>query len=92
MNKVMKFHADWCGPCKNYSPIFEQVTKRLKGWEVEEYNIESPKGTEMAVNYGINSIPATVIVVDGKEPRKLVGPLSAADLAKELTIPRGLVT
>ena len=46
----------------------------------------------MAVNYGINSIPATVIVVDGKEPRKLVGPLSAADLAKELTIPRGLVT
>jgi thioredoxin 1 len=84
MNKVMKFHADWCGPCKNYGPIFEQVTKDLEGWEVEEYNIESPKGTEMSVTYGINSIPSTVIIVDGKEPRKLIGTLSAADLAKEL--------
>ena len=84
MNKVMKFHADWCGPCKNYSPIFEQVTKGLKGWEVEEYNIETIRGTEMSKTYGINSVPSTVIVVDGKEPRKLVGTLSAADLAKEL--------
>ena len=84
MNKVMKFHADWCGPCKNYSPIFEQVTKSLKGWEVEEYNIETIRGTETSVTYGINSVPSTVIVVDGKEPRKLVGALSAADLAKEL--------
>jgi thiol-disulfide isomerase/thioredoxin len=84
MNKVMKFHADWCGPCKNYSPIFEQVTKNLEGWEVEEYNIETPKGTEMSVTYGINSVPSTVIIVDGKEPRKLVGTLSATDLAKEL--------
>ena len=84
MKKIMKFHADWCGPCKNYGPIFEQVTKGLKDWEVEEYNIESPKGTEMSVTYGINSVPSTVIIVDGKEPRKLVGTLSAVDLAKEL--------
>ena len=84
MKKIMKFHADWCGPCKSYGPIFEQVTKGLKDWEVEEYNIESPKGTEMSVTYGINSVPSTVIIVDGKEPRKLIGALSAADLAKEL--------
>ena len=84
MKKIMKFHADWCGPCKSYGPIFEQVTKGLKDWEVEEYNIESPKGIEMSVTYGINSVPSTVIIVDGKEPRKLVGTLSAADLAKEL--------
>ena len=61
-----------------------QVTKGLKDWEVKEYNIESPKGTEMSVTYGINSVPSTVIIVDGKEPRKLIGTLSAADLAKEL--------
>ena len=42
MNRVIKFHADWCGPCKNYSPIFEQVTSKLnEDWKVEEYNIES---------------------------------------------------
>jgi len=86
MNKVMKFHADWCGPCQNYGPIFEQVTNKLKeNWEVEEYNIESPKGTEMSITYGVRSLPTTVIIVDGKEPRKLVGGLSATDLAKELT-------
>ena len=85
MNRVIKFHADWCGPSKNYSPIFEQVTSKLnEDWKVEEYNIESPKGTEMSITYGIRSIPTTIIAVDGKEPRKLVGPLSASDLSEEL--------
>ncbi|MAN60611.1 MAG: hypothetical protein CMI60_01565, partial [Parvibaculum sp.] len=42
MHKVIKFHADWCGPCKNYGPIFDKVTNRLTGdWKVEKYNIES---------------------------------------------------
>ena len=54
MHKVIKFHADWCGPCKNYGPIFDKVTNRLTGdWKVEKYNIESPEGSEIAVAYGV---------------------------------------
>ena len=92
MHKVIKFHADWCGPCKNYGPIFDKVTNRLTGnWKVEKYNIESPEGSEIAVAYGVKSIPTTVIEISGKEPRKLVGALSSNTLAKELTVKKGLV-
>ncbi len=83
MKKVIKFHADWCGPCKSYGPIFGHITSQLKGWEVETYDVDTPEGTEMAVTYGVRSLPTTIIIVDG-EPRKLVGGLSAEDLAKEL--------
>ncbi len=92
MNKVIKFYADWCGPCKNYAPIFEQVTSRLKAdWEVEKYDVDSPEGSEMAVSHGVRSVPTTVIAIDGKEPKKLVGAIAANDLAKELTMKKGLV-
>tara|TARA_R110002012_G_scaffold28758_1_gene89904 strand:- start:3051 stop:3311 length:261 start_codon:yes stop_codon:yes gene_type:complete len=85
MRKIIKFHADWCGPCKNYEPIFKEVTNKLVDWEIETYDVDTPKGTEMSVTYGVNSIPTTVIIVDDKKPRKLVGGLSASNLTKELS-------
>lgn len=86
MQKIIKFYADWCGPCKNYGPAFEEATNQLTGWEIEMYNVDTPEGTEMSVAYGVKSLPTTVIIVEGKETRKLIGVLSAPDLLKELTI------
>jgi len=85
MRKIIKFHADWCAPCKNYGPVFEKVTSQLNDWEIEMYDVDTPKGTEMSITYGVKSIPTTVIIIDDKEPRKLVGGLSSSDLTKELT-------
>lgn len=58
--EIIKFYADWCGPCKVYAPIFEKVTSDLN---VEYKNINVDKDTEgLAAEYKIRSIPATVIV------------------------------
>lgn len=84
MKKVIKFHADWCAPCVAYKPTFAEVTSKLKGWEIEEYNIDTPRGVEYSIAYAVTSIPSTVIMVDGSEPKVIVGALSAEELAKEL--------
>ncbi len=84
MKKVIKFYADWCAPCVTYAPTFKQITDQLKGWEVETYNIDTPEGVEYSIAYAVTSIPSTVIMVDGSEPKVIVGALSAEELAKEL--------
>ena len=72
--KVLKFYADWCGPCKVYAPIFEKVVKES---EVEYENIDIDKDTDgLAAKYKIRSIPATVFIYDDDTVVKEAGLLS----------------
>jgi len=69
--EIIKFYADWCGPCKVYAPIFEKVTSDLN---VEYKNINVDKDTEgLAAEYKIRSIPAAVIVKEDCTVIKEVG-------------------
>jgi thiol-disulfide isomerase/thioredoxin len=84
VKKITKFYADWCGPCVEYKLVFEHITKQLKGWEVEEYNVDTTEGQEKCMAFGVTSVPATVIQVDDNEPKVIIGMLSAEQLAKEV--------
>ena len=69
--EIIKFYADWCGPCKVYAPIFEKVISDLK---IEYKNINVDKDTEgLAAEYKIRNIPATVIVKEDGTVIKEVG-------------------
>ena len=67
--KVAKyFSATWCGPCKQFKPIMEELSN-------EGYNIEFIDGDEnrdLAIEYNIRSIPTTIIEEEGKEINRLV--------------------
>lgn len=71
MIEVIKFYADWCGPCKVYAKVFDKVSEQLKD-QVKFVNINIEKDdTGLTKEYGIQSIPTTVIIKDGKtEVRK----------------------
>lgn len=84
MKKVIKFYANWCGPCQVYTPNFKHVTDQLKGWDVEEYDVDNPEGSSAAKFYKVVSIPTTVILIDSEEPRIIKGVLSIEELAQEL--------
>ena len=46
MTRVIKFYANWCGPCKRYGPIFEEVKKEYKdnnNIEFYEVNVDKEK-------------------------------------------------
>ena len=80
--KVAKyFSATWCGPCKQFKPIMEELSN--EGYNIEF--IDGDENREVAIEYNIRSIPTTVIEQDGKEINRLVGVKSKEEMIDELT-------
>ena len=75
---IIKFYADWCGPCKSYAPIYENVSKNYTDIRFTECNIEESK--RVAVKYGIRTIPNTVIVKNKAKIAEQFGALPEAQL------------
>tara|TARA_R110000803_G_scaffold117297_5_gene185846 strand:+ start:150 stop:410 length:261 start_codon:yes stop_codon:yes gene_type:complete len=70
MIKVIKFYADWCGPCRVYAKTFDKVSEEMKE-EVEFINVNIEKDTTgLAAEYKVASIPLTVVVKDGVKKQK----------------------
>ena len=62
---LIDFYADWCGPCKTFSPIVEQLKDDL-GDEVRVIKINVDKNQALSSKLGIRSIPTIMIYKKGK--------------------------
>lgn len=60
--KLLKFYAEWCGPCKMLSKTMETLDFPM---EVVNINIDDDQQTPM--KYGIRGVPALVLVDDNEE-------------------------
>ena len=69
MKRLEYYSAEWCGPCKLYKPIIEEL--KNEGMNISVYDIE--KDQEKATEMRIMSIPVTIIYKDDKEFERLVG-------------------
>ena len=54
---VIEFYGTWCGPCRILKPIFEKVAKENKT-DVQMYFLDVDKNRDLAIKYGVRSIPA----------------------------------
>jgi thioredoxin len=54
---LIDFYADWCAPCRTSSPILEELAKEYAG-KINVYKIDTQKEQELAMVFGIQSIPA----------------------------------
>lgn len=72
MIKLLDFYADWCGPCKVMSPIFEEIEKDYVG-EIEFQKVDVESESDLASRFGVMSIPTFVLVKDDKEIDRKVG-------------------
>jgi thioredoxin 1 len=81
--QVIKFFADWCGPCKAYGPAFTKVREELESDEITflEINIENDP-ENLAGEYGVRGIPHTVVIEEGADFRAASGRLGAESLKK----------
>ncbi len=66
------FWAGWCGPCMALAPLYENVSKKYQERaEFMKCNVDEEQ--ELAVHYGIMSIPCILVFVNGEVKDKLVG-------------------
>jgi thioredoxin 1 len=75
---VVKFFADWCGPCRVYTPIMENVSKNIDS--VSFYSVNTDEHPDLAAKFNVNGIPATFIMKDGKIVENFTGIRSAKDI------------
>lgn len=83
-NKIIKFSASWCGPCKMIKPTFEKVSsmEEFKNIEFISYDIEEDEqGVELVEKYNIRNVPTIVIADEDDEPiKKIIGLVSEKEL------------
>jgi thioredoxin 1 len=68
MKKIIRFTASWCGPCQMLAKTLEEVNSKLP-IEVIDIDVHS----ELAIEFGIRSVPTLVIVEDNVPSKRLVG-------------------
>lgn len=68
---LLDFYADWCGPCRMVSPIVDEIAEERADIKVGKINVDEER--ELAERFGIFSIPALVVIKDGKIVNQSVG-------------------
>ncbi len=75
---LVDFWASWCMPCKMLSPIVDAVAEARDDVKVCKINIDDEG--ELAIRYGVMSIPTVIVFKNGEITNKSVGLVSKEEL------------
>ncbi len=76
---LVDFWAEWCGPCKQLTPILEKVVAELSG-KLAVYKLDVGAEQELAVRFGVMSIPTMIVFKAGQVVEQVVGLRNEDDL------------
>lgn len=65
------FWAPWCGPCKMFGPILDEVAAENENVKVVKINVDDEP--DLAAQYGIMSIPCAIVFKNGEAVNRSVG-------------------
>lgn len=66
---LVDFFATWCGPCKMMAPSLEELSE--EGYQIFSVDVDQEK--ELAMEYGVFSIPTMILFKDGEKVDEFVG-------------------
>ena len=80
---MVDFWASWCGPCKMLSPVIERLAEQYEGKVlVGKVNVDDEPN--LAMRFGVMSIPTVIFFKDGKEIDRKVGVMPEASFTAVL--------
>ena len=79
---LLDFWAVWCGPCKMIAPLLTQIAEEREDVVIGKVDVDSEM--ELAMQFGVASIPTLVVMKDGKPAAHAIGYRPKADIVAML--------
>lgn len=80
---IIDVFAPWCGPCQQMIPIFEELEKE-HGEKYKFVKLNVDESRELAIQFGVTSIPTFVFIKDGQVQGKETGYIAKEDLLQKI--------
>ena len=75
---LIDFYANWCVPCRVFSPIVEEVAQENSNIKVVEVNVDESQ--EITTKYQVMSMPTLVVIENGTEVTRSIGIISKSEI------------
>jgi thioredoxin 1 len=69
---IVDFWAEWCGPCHAVSPVLDRIAEEREG-ELRVVKVNIDEEQELAMRYGVASIPTMILFKDGEPAAAAIG-------------------
>jgi thioredoxin 1 len=69
---IIDFYATWCGPCRQLSPIVEELAKKYNG-KIIVYKVDTDQESQLAQSMGIQNLPTLLFIPVKGQPQSSVG-------------------
>ncbi len=78
---IIDFYANWCGPCRQLSPIIEEIAKEYNG-KIIVYKVNTDVERILTNNLGITNLPTLIFIPLNEQPQATMGALPKETLVK----------
>lgn len=81
---IIDFYADWCPPCRQLSPLVEEIAKEYSG-RIDVYKVDTDKETALAQALGITNLPTLLFIPAKGKPQVSMGAIPKDSLVKAIS-------
>jgi thioredoxin 1 len=80
---IIDFYADWCPPCRQLSPLVEEIAKEYEG-KIVVYKVNTDQEKALTQSLGISSLPTLLYIPVKGKPQVTLGMIPKETIVKNI--------